>query len=282
MIEGGPIRTVIEAVFVYGASAIVRWYVLSRRDRQLVWRDRIFWNERDRMLKVAVPLRLRIAATTSEALYSAVTRPAPGGQIHHDATNQRWVAAVDAAGRSVAVVNDGSFAHSVLNDRLYLNVLRSPAYSSFNLDPDGEAAGRFLPRHDQGEHQVGFGLLADTAFDETAVREQAALCNQPPVWMVLHPGGAGDGAGGGTTAGSFAAVSPRSVQITALKKAAGADALIVRLLETAGRAAQADVSLMGRPLPPVSIGPYQLKTLKVSRPDGRLEVTEVNLIEEQR
>jgi hypothetical protein len=48
----------------------------------------------------------------------------------------------------------GSFGHSLKEKELALNLLRAPAYSSFNLNPDDKRANsRFIPRQDQGEHE---------------------------------------------------------------------------------------------------------------------------------
>lgn len=51
----------------------------------------------------------------------------------------------------LVVLNTGSFGHSLTGKKLGLNVVRAPAYSSFNLDPDDERANaRFIPRQEPG------------------------------------------------------------------------------------------------------------------------------------
>jgi hypothetical protein len=55
------------------------------------------------------------------------------------------------------VLNTGSFGHSLTQHELGLNVVRAPAYSSFNLNPDDERDNvRFIPRQDQGEHEMSW------------------------------------------------------------------------------------------------------------------------------
>ena len=56
IIEHGPLRTVVEAVLVCGASALVRQYVIGYSDGSLEIRDRLFNNHRDTMIKLMVPL----------------------------------------------------------------------------------------------------------------------------------------------------------------------------------------------------------------------------------
>lgn len=96
IIEHGPLRTVVEAVLVCGASALVRQYVIGYSDGSLEIRDRLFNNHRDTMIKLMVPLAFEAKAGISETLYSAAER-VPGHR-HEEHTNQRWVAARQAGG----------------------------------------------------------------------------------------------------------------------------------------------------------------------------------------
>ena len=70
--ERGPLRTVVEATFVCGASALVRQYVVDHAGG-LEIRDRVFNNHRDAMLKLLVPLAFEAAESLSEALTSEVS-----------------------------------------------------------------------------------------------------------------------------------------------------------------------------------------------------------------
>lgn len=77
----------------------------------------------------------------------------------------------------------------------------------------------------------------------------------------------------------FLAVEPPSVIVSALKKANRDDALIVRLHETAGAPTRAEVRLEGGPLFEVNLHAYGLKTLRVTRQDGRIAPVESDLLE---
>ena len=53
----------------------------------------------------------------------------------------------------------------------------------------------------------------------------------------------------------------------------------MRLHETAGAPTRAEVRLEGGPPVEVDMGPYALKTLRVTRQGGQIEWTEINLLE---
>ena len=81
----------------------------------------------------------------------------------------------------LVVLNTGSFGHSLTGKELGLNVVRAPAYSSFNLGPDDERANaRFIPRQDQGEHELSWQMVGGR-FDETRVSRAAQVFSTLPV-----------------------------------------------------------------------------------------------------
>ncbi len=279
--ERGPLRTVVEATFVCGASALVRQYVVDHAGG-LEIRDRVFNNHRDAMLKLLVPLAFEAAESLSEALYSAAAR-APSAE-HEECTNQRWVA---VRGRQadkpahLAVLNSGSFAHSFTADELALNILRAPAYSSFNINPDDEKLNaRFAPRQDQGEHEVRFQLLVGKRCDETRISRAAQVFNTPPVWQVYYPQpDEVDRKRRQAIADTVQVDDPR-VQVVALKKAEQGNELIIRLQDTGGRARKVAVRVKPyRAAIRVEIGAYGLLTLAVRRGAKTLRWRRVDLVE---
>ncbi len=284
VVEHGPVRTIVEAVFVMGKSAIIRRYVLSRQQPWLEVRERIFWNERDSMLKVETPLGFRARQTISEMPYSAVVRPVP--RYHVDQVNQRWVAATEGVGgvapkgRFVAVLNNAFNAHSISGKNLYLSILRSPVYSSGNLEPKLEThEQRYWPRQDQGEHEVSYRLMVGKEFKEQDISRAAQAFNVPPEWLIHFPRKRTPGAPV-LRGAPFISVSPGSVQVVALKKAEAGDGLVVRLCEQAGRGVSATLRVRGVRRPVTTrLTAYGLKTLVLRRKKQGVSVQETNLIE---
>ena len=283
IIEHGPLRTVVEAMFVCGSSGVVRQYHIGHSDGSLQICDRVFNNHRDHMLKLMVPLAFEVRDSISEALYSAVERPA--SRRHEDRTNQRWVAVRGRHGGKavfLAVLNTASFAHSLTGRELALNVLRSPAYSSFNLDPENpRQSQRFVPRQDQGEHMLCFSLMIGRRFAETPVSRAAQLLNTPPFCQVYYPQAEkGDRRLRRRVAGTVL-VDDAHVQVVALKKAEKGNDLIVRLQETAGRERQITVRIKPFRQPiRLTIGRYGLVTLAVRRGGSKLRWRRMNLVEQ--
>ena len=281
IVEHGRVRTIIEAVFTAKRSVIIRRYVFSRRQPWVEVRDRVFWNEKDRMLKLALPLGFHAAETVSETPYSAVTRPAP--PRHVDYPNQRWVAARQGErGRFVATLNDSSHAHSLWRDTLYLNVLRSPPHATMWLRPNLDAHEfRYWPRQDQGEHEVRFRVMFGEHFDETTVSRAAQVMNVPPDWMVFFPNRSKSATGKGASPPAFIEVAPDHVQVAAVKRAENGRGLIVRLWEQKGEETEVVLRLAGVDEPVVSaLRPFGLKTLRISRKARGVSVKETNLIED--
>lgn len=282
IVEHGPLRTVVEAVLVCGPSAVVRRYVIGHPEGSLEIRDRVFNNHRDAMLKLVVPLAFEVGGSLSEALYSAVER-APSAR-HEERTNQRWVAVRGAAaGRPVhlAVVNSGSFGHSLTGRQLAVNLLRAPAYSSFSLDPDDDGANaRFAPRHDQGEHELAFQVLVGRRFDETVVSRAAQVFNTPPVWQVYYPQPERADRAARRTVTATVAVDDPHVQVVALKRAQRGERLIVRLYNTSGRPRHVGLRLKPfREAIRVQVGAFALATVAVHKGGSRLRWRPVDLVE---
>jgi alpha-mannosidase len=236
------------------------------------------------MLKLMVPLSFEVGTSLSEALYSTVER---GPTLRHqERTNQRWVAVRGRqSGKPVflAALNTGSFGHSLTHEELALNLLRSPAYSSFCLNPDDERHNdRFLPRQDQGEHELRFALMVGGRFSEAQVSRAAQVFNVPPLWQVYYPQPEKvDRRRRQEVAGTVSVDDPQ-VQVVALKKTEKGNELIVRLYNPSAQERQVGVKI--KPFAQAirtKIGKYGLVTLAVGKGGKKLRWRRVNLVEKR-
>jgi alpha-mannosidase len=277
VVEDGPVRTVVEAVFACRRSYIVRHYVLGRTPASFEIKDYVFWNEKSKMLKVQIPLAFDLDGSMAETVYSAIYRKTQ--EAHHDVTGQRWLAAreQETGGRFLGCVSDCIGAHSVHNGSLYLSLLRSPAYSSFGL-PDNapEFSERFIVRQDQGEHSFRYGFTGGSKFDETALQQAADLFNLPPEWKVYFPNGDAEKP---RVAETRLDISAPNVQLCALKRAEDADGLIVRLRETGGNATAFTLTLPGHDGFELKINAWSLLTVKITRDGDARSCRATNLLE---
>lgn len=180
----------------------------------------------------------------------------------------------------LVVLNTGSFGHSLTGKELGLSVVRAPAYSSFNLDPDDERANaRFIPRQDQGEHELSWQVMVGGRFDETRVSRAAQVFSTLPVWQVYYPQPERvEGQRRAQVSGTI--VDDDQVQVVALKRSQKGGQLIVRLQNTSAR--DREVTVRVKPFRgkiKVRIGRYGLTTLAVKRSGKKLQWQEVDLVE---
>ncbi|GAA3773838.1 glycoside hydrolase family 38 C-terminal domain-containing protein [Plantactinospora mayteni] len=151
-------------------SAYVQTVSLAAGERVLRFETEVDWHERETLLKVAFPVDVQAAHSSSEIQFGHVRRP-----TH---TNTSWDAArfeicahrwlhVGEPGYGVALVNDGTYGHDVTRQppgdargarptTVRLSLLRGPRYP----DPDT----------DQGRHRFGYALVCGAEIAD-AVRE---------------------------------------------------------------------------------------------------------------
>jgi alpha-mannosidase len=151
-------------------SAYEQTVSLASGERVLRFSTEVDWHERETLLKVAFPIDVQAAHSSSEIQFGHVQRP-----TH---TNTSWDAAkfeicahrwlhVGEPGYGVALVNDGTYGHDVTRQppgdvqgaqptTVRLSLLRGPRY------PD--------PNTDQGLHRFGYALVCGAEIAD-AVRE---------------------------------------------------------------------------------------------------------------
>ncbi|GAB1516521.1 alpha-mannosidase [Actinophytocola sp. KF-1] len=272
LVENGPVRAVLRVVSEYGSSTLTEEYVLGVRDRHVEVRVTLDWHEKQKLLKLRFPTVLSGAEATFEIPYGHLVRPANGSEE----AAQAWV---DVSGElpggrraGLAVLNDGKYGHDVLGGDIGVTAARSPVYAWHEpkeLDPD-----ELYTFQDQGRQEFTLRLVPHGGdWRDASVVRLAAELNQPAFTLLesYHDGDL-------PTAGSFMSVSDGSVVPSVLKVAEdGPHALVVRAYETAGRACEATIEVLGRPVT-ASFGPAEIKTFLVPR-DEEAPVVETDMIE---
>lgn len=278
VIEEGKQRTTVEAIFVCGPSSIIRHYVICHRSGRVEVRDRVLFNHKDHMLKLLMPLNFAPELSSGEATCSVMYRKPT--QLFDDQPNQRWVAASANDGRFVGLINESSYAHNLTHDTLAVNVMRSPAYTSFNIKPHHPLVdNRFAPRQDQGEQEVRYELCWGTKLNERAITQQATAFNAGSFAYVYYPDATQNVSAYMQAKQQALTVSPEHVQIVAVKKAMHEEALIVRLQELDGKDAKGTINLAGYNPIPISLKPYSLATWMIRRNGKSLVAEPCNLVE---
>ena len=90
VIEDGPVRSVVEALFGFGDSFLCQRYKLPKRGTELELELRVLWNEKDRMLKLAIPTLIEKPHFVGQTAYGVADLPEDGTE----AVSQQWQALV--------------------------------------------------------------------------------------------------------------------------------------------------------------------------------------------
>ena len=273
VIEDGVIRTVVEAIFVYGASVVVLRYKLPKRGTEVEVEVRIIWTEKDRMLKLALPSALREPRFMGQVVFGADELPSNGDE----AVAQKWLALIsEKDGAAFTVVNDCVYGSDCLDGELRLSLLRSPAYAADTWEGKlAVAEDRFLPRQDQGERVFRFWINGGRLRDRPErVGREAAARNEKPYALPYCPPGTGKRAGAGLI------LEGAAVELSAFKKSESGGDVIIRLFEPAGRPREAALRLPGLGVrKKVRLGGFEVKTLRFS-PRAR-KWSETDLVEKR-
>ena len=250
-----------------GDVVVQQRYVLAAEAARLDIETAVAWHTEHQLLKVAFVLPFAVDSVTSEIAYGAITRPTrprtSRDSARFEVPMHRWVDA-SAGGYGVAIVNDSKYGFDALGDTIRLSLLRAPTI------PDAIS--------DQRTHHFTYSIVPH-AGDWRAPEVVAAAeeLNDPlrAVDVEEHPGGA-------SPAPPFV-LEGQGVRLGALKRAEDGDALVVRLVETEGKASSAvlrfpapvavgDANLLEDPLGPpsapvrqleVRLKPWEIRTLLV-------------------
>lgn len=273
LVDHGPVRSVLRVVSEYGRSTLTEEYVLGARDRHVEVRVTLDWHEHQKLLKLRFPTAVRAPVATFEIPYGHLVRPANGSEE----SAQAWVdvsgeLGPDGRRAGLAVLNDGKYGHDVLDGDIGVTAARSPVYAWHEpkeLEPD-----ELYSFQDQGRQEFTLRLVPHGGdWRDAAVVRLAAELNQPafPLLESYHDGDL-------PQARSFSSVSGDSVVPAVLKVSEdGSDAVVLRAYETAGRACEATIEVLGRSVT-ATFGPAEIKTFRIPR-DPSAPVVETDLVE---
>ncbi len=275
--ELGDVRACLRIETRWGNSQMTQRLYLYREIDLIECRATVNWQEQYKMLKIAFPLRLQEPRVTAEAPYGFTLRE-PNGE---EEPCQQWVdlsgwAQTDTGERipyGFALLNDSKYGYDALGSELRLSILRSPAYA--HHDPQRLEPERRYHYLDQGIQTVVYRLVPHRGgWQEAQIPRRAWELNAPPMWVneYSHDGDL-------PTSASLLRGEPANVLVTVCKKAEDSDALIVRAVESAGKAStvRIEMPLLGIQWQ-AGIGACEVKTWRVV-PGVPATIEEVDLLE---
>jgi alpha-mannosidase len=256
VVEDGPVRAIVESILSYGGSRLLLRYEIPKKGSEVEIEVRVFWAEKDRMLKLALPSELGAPRFLGEVAFGADELPSDGDE----AVAQKWLALFsEEDGAAFTVINDGVHGSDFCCGELRLSLLRSPAYSADTWEGRlAVAEDRFIPRQDQGARRFRFWMSGGPLAERMErVGREALVRNETPCVLPFSP------AGGGKRAKAAIILEGPAVELSAFKKSEDGDDLIIRLFEPTGTPRTVGVRLPVFDVRrKVRLGAFEVKTLR--------------------
>jgi alpha-mannosidase len=258
IIEEGLVRTVIEVLFNYRDSFIVARYKLPKIGTEIEIEYRVFWNQKDELLKISIPLKKYFTKYIGQSAYGVTELPNNG----NEAVAQKWVSAIaEQKELMFSCINTGTYGSDFNDSTIRLSLMRSPAYSGHPIDGKPIIPqDRFTPRMDQGERLFRFWINAGNLNTRrTAIDREALAKNEKPFALSFFPSGKG------TEILPAAILSDKAILITTIKKAVDNNDWIVRLFEPTGQKRSTVLNLPAlKTKISLDFSPYEIKTIRVN------------------
>lgn len=298
-VESGSLRETIRIRLSFGESRLEQLYSLGAEEMELQIENRLQFNHKWSLLKLAYPIGAECTCTLAETAYGTVKRihlsKQENGSMEEDTGEynmQRFLDVTDEAGRGLAIANDGKYGFHREAGSVRITVARSAIYGQGN-SPDWKNETESYEYTDLGMQTFRFVLkphgeriktsqlyriaqkinggceyLADSAHPAADMHRTGGIYQEGSV-----PFSAEEGNG----KGFLAFTNQENVRIMLIKKAEDDESFILRLLETEGTDSVCKLNFAGREYP-VTIGHHEILTLKITQ-EGNCR--EVNLLEWQ-
>ncbi|MBQ8762824.1 MAG: alpha-mannosidase [Clostridia bacterium] len=181
VIENGDVRLKIQAIFGYSNSFVVVTYTLPKNGNYIDIKIKMLSNDSSKFYKLSFDTELTCPEFYGQTAFGSEKLRADG----NEAVYQKWCRIFEN-GRSLAVLNKGTYGGSVYNNILNISLLRTPVYSAHPIgDRPLADSDRCHDRIDIGEREFEYRLTADTTYLDM----QAELYNQPCIALSFFPSG---------------------------------------------------------------------------------------------
>lgn len=268
VIEDGPVRTVVEALFGWHDSKAYQRYILPKSGSAFDVEVGVYWNERNRMLKLNIPTTLTEGSYSGQVMFGHEDLRTNG----RETVAQKWTALAQDEDM-LAVFNKGTYGSSVRNGTISLTLLRSAGYAGGDAGPRSDCYRelRHYRRMEQGERIFHFRIDAGNAADMVPVLDRNAQAyNETPYIFTLTPSGNGE------KAGELITIDNPSILISAFKQAEDGRGYTLRLYEGAGEVSQAVVKIPSLGIcERVTLNPFELRTYHLDEKTRTLTVADI-------
>ena len=212
---------IVEQKFAYNRSVLVQKVILKDEGRIVDFRCKIDWQETKKMLRVEFEPKYKSDVAVCDIQFGSVERPTQSATIEqfgkYEVSMQKYVD-ISTKDYGVAFLNDSKYAVNVKDGGVSINLLRSQMYPCVD--------------NDKGEHEFAYAIYphmgdryrSDVVKRSLAYNHPLIVCNAKESEPLLH-------------------ISNEDIIADTVKFAEDSGDVIVRLYESNGRYAEAEVSL---------------------------------------
>lgn len=274
--ESGPARTTLKIISEYNKSKLEQ--DIGLYPDKIEFKTKINWNETFKMLKIKFDLNLDNVNVISSVPYGYIKRDNTGLEEPCQAWIDVWGKLRNKGGKlidyGIGFINESKYAYDIKNNILRLSILRSPVYAwDFNVKLEKDKSYEFM---DKGEHCFTYQIYPHkNKWEQTELVNKAYELNIP-LDFINYPFKLSN-----VTDCSFVEINPKTVILTALKKAEKDNSLILRILETIGKDTDAEIkfTFLNKSIK-FKINHNEIKTFKFDYFKDKIIFKEVNLLEE--
>lgn len=217
VLELGPLRACLEIRRNILNSTIVQHIFLELDSARLDFKTWIKWKEQHSLLKVSFPVNIMSPTATYEIQWGNIERPTHRNTswdwARFESCAHKWVD-LSEGDYGISLLNDCKYGHNILDNIIYLTVLRGSTF------PD--------PSADQGEHVMNYSLFIHESDWRNGTVSEAYSVNNP---MIVHPIQNHSKGKQGKDRKSLINVNNKQVIIETIKLAEDGNGLIARMYE---------------------------------------------------
>jgi alpha-mannosidase len=268
--ENGPVRTIVESLFIYNSSRLHLRYIIPSGKPDFDIEMTVYWMEKDKLLKWIIPAGFNMKCLSRSVCGINCSKTREDEQVMRD-----WIGINNLdEKKSFSICSEGAFGFDRIGNSLRISLLRAPAYSGHPVEghPDIIWSDRAVKRMDQGVHSFRFRFipgekneLIDNSFNHSD------LFNNPVISRIVYPSGKENF--------SFESIkiSDNTINLQTIKPH-DEESIIIRLLNPCkvSKRFMVTVPLMSAEAE-IEMSPRELKTFIISK--GSSQFSESDLLE---
>lgn len=189
IIDEGPVRTVIEAVFCYDTSYAIIKYFVSKITSQVNIKIKLFSQLKHKMLKYCLPTVFTSPKITAKTAFGTE-------EIYTDGTetvSQEYIV-VSENDKALSVIKQGVYGGDSSDGEVRLSLIRAANYCAHPLAGKSFSTpqNRFNDCIDTGESRFDFTINASSLDERNAnIEREAVRVAQAPQTICFYPSGTG-------------------------------------------------------------------------------------------